>query len=72
MSDPDYQREPPADGPEIARITIVETFADEAEGGSAITIVYSDGLGLADALGMLAFAQATTAHEFLHDATGDD
>jgi hypothetical protein len=57
---------------EIARITIVKRFDDQADGGDTIHTTYSDGLGLADALGMLAFAQATTAHDYLHHTLDDD
>jgi hypothetical protein len=55
------------DSIEVARITITKTFTDEVEGGSAIFTSYSDGLGLADALGMLAFSQVMTVREYLGD-----
>ena len=58
------------DGVEIARVTIVKTFDDNAEGGAAIWVGYSDGLGLADALGMIAFAQAMTPRTYLDEDDG--
>ncbi len=54
-------------GSEVARITIVKAFDDAAEGGEAITTTYSDHLSLVDALGMLAFAQATTVRTYLDE-----
>lgn len=54
-------------GIEMARITIVKTFDDDAEGGAGIWTSYSDGLGLADALGMLAYSQATTFRTYMGD-----
>ena len=55
---------------EVARITIVKTFTDDAEGGAGVFMSYSDDLGLLDALGMLAFAQATAPGDFGADLTG--
>jgi hypothetical protein len=55
------------EGVEIARIVIIKTFDDTADGGSAIFTCYSDGLALTDALGMLAFAQAMTVRDYLGD-----
>jgi hypothetical protein len=52
---------------ELARITIVKRYDDDADGGEAIVTTYSDGLSLVDALGMLAFAQATTLPTYLDD-----
>ena len=60
MSDMDL----PEGSVEVARITIVKTFDDQAEGGMACTVAYSDDLGMLDALGMLAFATATTPDTF--------
>ena len=57
---------------EIARITIAKTFDQDADGGEAIVTSYSDGLSLVDALGMLAFAQATTFDTYVNDAEDDD
>lgn len=56
---------------ELARITIVKTYDDDADGGEAIITTYSDSLGLADALGMLAFASAMTVRDYLDDADTD-
>ena len=56
---------------EIARITIVKTFDDDADGGEAIVTEYSEGLSLVDALGMLAFAQATTFDTYVQQADDD-
>ncbi len=57
---------------ELARITIVKTYDDNADGGEAITTTYSEHLGLADALGMLAFSQAMTVRHYLGDDEPDD
>lgn len=56
---------------ELARITIVKTFNDDADGGEAIQTTYSEGLSLVDALGMLAFAQATTFPTYAGDDDTD-
>lgn len=63
---PDTDADPPQ-GVEVARITIVKTFDADADGGAAVWTTYSDGLTLIDALGMLAFAQATTFHNYRGD-----
>ena len=55
---------------EVARITIVKTFDDNMPGGSGVFTHYSEGLSLLDALGMLAFATATTPDTY--DCTCDD
>lgn len=52
---------------EVARITIVKTFDDNADGGMACFVGYSDDLSLIDALGMVAFAQATTLDTYTED-----
>lgn len=52
---------------ELARITIVKRYDDAADGGEAVITTYSEGLSLLDALGMLAFAQATTLSDYLDD-----
>lgn len=57
---------------EVARITIVKTFDDDAEGGAAIYTSYSENLPLVDALGMLAFSQAMTVRDYLGDDDDDD
>lgn len=56
---------------EIARITIIKSFDDDADGGEAVLTQYSDGLSLVDALGMLAFAQATTLDTYMNDEDDD-
>lgn len=53
------------DGIEVARLTIIKTFDDHADGGAAIRASWSDGLALADALGMLAFAEHTIVRAVL-------
>ena len=50
----------PEGATEVARITIVKYFDDNAADGEAVYARYSDGLSLLDALGMLAFTTATT------------
>lgn len=58
----------PLDGTtEIASITIRKLFDDSADGGVAIFTQWSDDLGLADALGMLSFAEHTFARRILGD-----
>lgn len=52
---------------EMARITIVKTFDDQADGGMAVTTTYSENLALIDALGMLAFATQMTVRTYLDD-----
>lgn len=52
---------------EVARITIVKTFDDNSDGGVGCFIGYSDSLSLIDALGMVAFAQATTLNTYMED-----
>lgn len=52
---------------EVARITIVKTFDDNADGGMGCWVGYSDDLSLIDALGMVAFAQATTLGNYMDD-----
>ena len=52
---------------EVARITIVKTFDDNAEGGAAVFVNYGGDLALVDALGMLAFAQATAFDTYANE-----
>lgn len=49
---------------EVARITIVKTFDEDADGGVACEVSYSDDLTLLDALGLLAFATTTTPDNY--------
>lgn len=49
---------------EVARITIVKVFTDDSPGGTAVYALYSDHLGLLDAMGMLAFVTATAPHDY--------
>jgi len=63
---------PGRDPVEIARITIVKTYDDDADGGEAIFTAYSENLSLVDALGMLAFAQAMTVRQYLGDDPEDE
>lgn len=67
MSEPDL----PEGAVEVARITIVKTFDDTAEGGMACEVGYSDQLCLLDALGMLAYATHVTPETYNADAEGD-
>lgn len=55
------------EGVEIARITIVKSFNDAADGGFMVATTYSEGLALVDALGMLAFSTQMTVREYLGD-----
>jgi hypothetical protein len=61
-----------ADQVEIARITIVKSFDDRADGGAAVVTTYSDNLALIDALGMLAFATQMTVRTYLGDDREDE
>lgn len=54
-------------GPEVARIEIVKRFNDDAEGGMSVHVTYGDDLTLLDALGMLAFAQATAFDTYTNE-----
>lgn len=53
---------------EVARITITKVFDDDAVGGTAVCYQLSEGLGLADALGMLTMVE----HFVVRDAMCDD
>lgn len=56
----------PTDGASvIASITIRKTFDDHADGGEAVFVEWSDGLGLADALGMLAFTEHAMVRQLM-------
>lgn len=56
---------------EVARVVIVKTFDDDADGGEAIVTTYSEGLSLVDALGMLAFSTWATPSTYIDDE-GED
>ena len=62
----------PPQGVEIARITIVKTFDDDAPGGSAVWTTYSDGLTLLDAMGMIAWALAVVYKDYGTPGDEDD
>lgn len=59
-------------GIEVARITIVKTFDDEAEGSMAVWTTSSQGLSLIDAMGMLAFSSGVVYRDFGPDSPDDD
>ena len=69
MGQPASREDGPAEETvEVTCITIRKVFDDAADGGTAIYAEWSDGLGMADALGMLAF----TEHMLVRDFLGDD
>lgn len=52
---------------EVARIVITKYFDESAEGAMSVRVEYGTNLSLIDALGMIAFAQATTYETYSED-----